>query len=153
MLVKLKFVFNCSESCCLPILCWVWITVEMVYISLYNQTLHIIVQGECVSHFFAGFESQLAPKYILLFNQSFYVKVRIYHRASNIMPLHPNCCSHRFKTGVFLCMFERGSIKSYAIYHAVWILQCSLFWPWILVSSTLCCYLDCLMHISRIKLF
>ena len=120
---------------------------------LYNQTLHVIVQGECVSHFFAGFESQLTPKYILLFNQSFYVKVRIYHRASNIMPLHPHCCSHRFKTGVFLCMFERGSIMSYVIYHAVWILQCSLFWPWILVSSTLCCYLDCLMYINRIKLF
>ena len=86
-----------------------------MYISLYNQTLHVIVQGECVSHFFAGFESQLTPKYILLFNQSFYVKVRIYHRASNIMHLHPNCCSDRFKTGVFLCMFERGSIMSYAI--------------------------------------
>ena len=81
-----------------------------MYISLYNQTLHVIVQGECVSHFFAEFKSQLAPKYILLFNQSFYVKVRIYHRASNIMPLHPNCCSHRFKTGVFLCMFERAAL-------------------------------------------
>ena len=30
------------------------------------------------------------------------------------MPLHSICCSHRFKTGVFLCMFERGSIMSYA---------------------------------------
>ena len=99
----------------------------MVYISLYNQTLHVIVQGECVSHFLARFESQLTPKYLLLFNRCFYVKVRIYHRASNIMTLHPNCCSHRFKTGVFLCMFERGSTTYHAIYHAVLILQGCLF--------------------------
>ena len=134
----LKFVFNCSESYCLPFLCWVWITVELVYISSYKyQTLDVIVQGNLYPIFLLGWNPSW-PKYIL-FNQSFYVKVRIYHRASNIMPLHPNCCSHRFKTGVFLCMFERGSIMSYVIYHAVWILQCSLFWPWILVSSTLCC--------------
>ena len=134
----LKFVFNCSESYCLPFLCWVWITVELVYISSYKyQTLDGIVQGNLYPISLLGWNPSW-PKYIL-FNQSFYVKVRIYHRASNIIPWHPNCCSHRFKTGVFLCMFERGSIMSYAIYHAVWILQCSLFWPWILVSSTLCC--------------
>ena len=118
----LKFVFNCSESYCLLFLCWVWITVELVYISSYKyQTLDVIVQGESVSHFFLLGWNPSWPNYIL-FNKSFCVKVRIYHRASNIMPLHPNCCSHRFKTGVFLCMFERGSITSYTIYHAVWIL-------------------------------
>ena len=130
-----KFVFNCSESYCLPFFCWrVWITVKLVYIFSYKyQTLDVIVQGNLYPISLLGWNPSW-PKSIF-FNQSFYVEIRIYYRALNIA----NCCSHRFKTGVFLCMFERGSIKSYAIYHAVWILQCSLFWPWILVSSTLCC--------------
>ena len=63
------------------------------------------------------------------------------------MHLHPNCCSDRFKTGVFLCMFERGSIMSYAIniimqfeFYSVVCFDLAFWYK----ASTLCCYLDCL---------